>query len=483
MRVAPQARLHGQRRPLRVGVLRRRFQHRRVHHFGIYRSGGVPTGQRHLLPVFAQRGVDQRGVQRQPARCGTRSRTGAEVAGHHQLLDQERGLRVAHACGARDGLGRRRPAFEQAVHGAHRLGLVAQVETQRTFVHPERQTLGQVEQAELRARPVPRPQVGRRMALRGLRRVEILPETRADDEIAPRLGQGARAGLGHQRAKALRHRQFRIVVRRIHAAGVGQAAAAHGALHGGELERVAMRRQVLVRDIADVLAFHLRELRQRRGRLREAGRAILRQSLQPLPGAARPGQAVAGDVRGAGLEHAPQRQQLRPAGHGVVADHDQAAGLEAGGQEGVDLLACRLRHPTVHAVQHDEVELRQVLLEHLREAARQQEGVAEARFATQPLGVRDVRRVQVAGMEAAARMRRRQGERGDAAAAAQVAPGELAVQARRRISVDGGDVGQPGRRQVGVEVAGVLDVGQIAWVGRGRCRLAAHVSAHMRSRL
>src|SRR5262249_52728153 len=101
--------------------------------------------------------------------------------------------------------------------------------------------------------------------------------------------------------------------------------------------------------------------------------------------------------------------------------------------------------------------------------------VVDARFGTQAFAIGDVIGVEVAGMEASARMGGGEGERCNALATAQLAPGELRGQRRGIVAVDRGDVGEPGRRKVLVEIARVLDVGDVTLSHQG--------SDHMRSRL
>ncbi len=164
-------------------------------------------------------------------------------------------------------------------------------------------------------------------------------------------------------------------------------------------------------------------------------------------------------------QKALERHKRSPPGHAVVADVDEAAGLEPARQEAADGLPVRLANPSIDTVQDDEVEARQAGIWPLRcllEAGLVEGHILEPRRARQLLRVRDLRRQEVNTDEAALRIASREDVGGQPVPAAELGVRERPRRVRRTLPLEPRCKGQIARRQLSEKRIDVRDITDVA---------------------
>jgi hypothetical protein len=159
---------------------------------------------------------------------------------------------------------------------------------------------------------------------------------------------------------------------------------------------------------------------------------VERVRVEQLPRERRRARKVFALIAGMQRQKALQRLDLRAGGHRVVADLHDAARLQIAREKAHDLRARFVRHPRDDAVQRHEIEHRQVDLAvgQFAEAVFEQREIGKLRVVTNG-GRRDhVQRVEVACVEVALRMRRRQDQRRKSLPETEFAVGEFALGGR-----------------------------------------------------
>ena len=172
---------------------------------------------------------------------------------------------------------------------------------------------------------------------------------------------------------------------------------------------------------------------------------------QPLHGPQRAFRSlarIAGPGRADLDQQLAQRRLYRPARQAVVAEIDEAAGLEAPADDPANRLPHRRAHPTVDPVQDDEIERRQVPGRERLEGDLVERDVARADGRGVASRLLDVRRVELAGVELPLRKGGGVGDQRGAAGAAELQIREAPIEADRTGAANGGHVVQPGRRQL-----------------------------------
>ena len=181
------------------------------------------------------------------------------------------------------------------------------------------------------------------------------------------------------------------------------------------------------------------------------------------------GDAVALSPPGKVLQQRANREQARPAGHAVVGHLDDAVGLQVPADDFEHAPPQFRADPAEHAVERDEVKLRQVG-GHLREVGAEHPHVAQERGGDLPLDLPGVHGHEVDAGEAALRVRRRERQERAAEAAAELQEIEALADRRRPDALQRGDIPHPGRGHERVVTGEVGDVGDVAGGGR-RCRV------------
>ena len=160
-------------------------------------------------------------------------------------------------------------------------------------------------------------------------------------------------------------------------------------------------------------------------------------------------------------QHAADRLQMRPAGHGVVAHQQQAARSEPLAGQREDLFSHARRHPAIDTVQRQKIERSQVG-GHMAEIGRDDPCIAKLPRSDVAGHGRGVLRIQIHTHKLASGVGG--GERGKAAAqpAAEFEEAEALGHPRRHDAVERGDIPHRHWRHLRIEPWNVRDVGDVA---------------------